>query len=848
MQKIPEKPIVLTPNKRLSRHLQKQYCDNKIAQNETSWHSLEILPLNTWLINYWCLHCDERLLLSKMQERILWQSIIDDNIKGANFSLTELALDYHELVNSWQIDEDILYSYDNEEVTTFRHLYKIFKNYCKNKKLITTSELPTIIISKLSCELSEITFVGFDEYTPQLQSLINAIERTGCRILKIDSNNFQNTEQKLLSFDSLKEEIVTATSWAKHLINNNHKIKIGIVVPNLVELRSKVSQIFVEVLDNTDSLNISAGIPFDSIPIIKCAIELLSLDEPYDLKIIGHILESPYIAGKKTEMRERILFNSELKLLGYSTITLKSIIHLAEKYKKNISSIIKIIQKREDFFLPLKNKTFKLREWSQIFTDSLKILGWPGENNLSDIELKAVENFAKLLPGFTTVDQILDKTSYKKALRILREFISHTMLQPETEVNVPINIFGTLEATGINFDYLWIMGVDEEHWPTAPKPNPFIPITIQKKLSLPHSSAERELQFCRTLIARYKRSAPKVIFSYTKQVEDRIRGPSYLVSDLPEISPGELNPSPIISWPEKIYHCRSLDTLSDHAPKLKAEETIDATSRLIESQSLCPFRTFMEFRLKISPAPKPGLGISKSDRGTLVHKALEQFWQEVKTQQNLCSLTAIELEQLINKHLEKSLATIIIPDTLYQLEKQHLVSLLSRWLEKEKTRAPFVVLATEKSLTLELATMEIRLRIDRIDQTIDGKKILIDYKTGKHLPSPNGWFKPLPENIQLPLYALAIDSELSLAWAQLNAKVMKFREVNQEELFFGLSTIDANSTSFKPTTWQLLLKYWRAVLTELAREFVEGVATVTPRTPQVCTQCPFDSACRIVHN
>src|SRR3990172_11341758 len=95
-----EKSVTLTPNKRLARHLQKQFCISHTKQNQNSWHSAKILPLKTWLINCWQECSDPRVLLNPFQEKLLWQKIIVENLGEKFISLTKFATNAHESINA----------------------------------------------------------------------------------------------------------------------------------------------------------------------------------------------------------------------------------------------------------------------------------------------------------------------------------------------------------------------------------------------------------------------------------------------------------------------------------------------------------------------------------------------------------------------------------------------------------------------------------------------------------------------------------------------------------------------------------------------------------------------------
>jgi len=820
-----EKSVTLTPNKRLAKHLQKQFCIELTKQNKTAWLNKKILPLTTWLTMLWQESQDNRVLINQSQEVLLWQKVISENLGDTFVSLTDLAINYHELINGWQI---------KEKSKLFQDVYEKFLLYCKEKNLITISELPNLLIPYLAnYKLETITFAGFDEYSPRLQIFIDALEKTGCKTSRFDPNN-QISTRKRLSFMSVKDEIVACATWAKNILKNNPNATIGCVVPNLITLRTNVSQIFSEILQDPKSINISAGIPLNTLPIINSALDFLALNNNSNSEALKKFLLSPYTFNAETEKSKRALFASQF--------TSNNIKQLINKESHNKLSIIQTLKNWEDFITTVQNKNLCGSEWAKIFTQILQILGWPGENNLNALESRAIQHFIKILHEIAATNIVIDTMSYQHALKMLHSLLNVT-LQPEPEIDAPINIVGALEAIGINVNYLWVMGLDEEHWPQTPSPNPFISLATQKKLSLPHSSAERESHFCETLITRYKRSAREVIFSHVKQIDDRIIGPSYLIADIPEITGEDLNLKKPLFLSQKIYQSQKLETLENNlAPKLATNEITHAPSRLIELQSLCPFKAFMEFRLLTKEPKKESFGISKINRGILIHSILEKFWSQIKTQQNLCSLPSDQLQKILQNKIKLALNQLSLPPELYKLEKQCLTSLLTHWLAIEKTRPPFQVIATEKSVQINLSSIPIKLRIDRIDQLGDNKNLLIDYKTGKNLPSIFDLIGERPKNPQMLLYSLAINSIEGLALAHINNESIKFKEISLEELIFGLRYNDSNNNL---KTWDELIKYWENILNKIASDFCSGQAAPDPISPQVCKQCSFNLACRI---
>jgi ATP-dependent helicase/nuclease subunit B len=829
--------ITLTPNRRLSRYLHKQSCALVAKKNILTWHSEKILPLTAWLTNYWQKCSDTRVLLTQHQERLLWQQIIEE-ILGKGFNgIVDTIIKAHELMTNWQLDYTNWQDYETEDISIFKRLNRKFNQYCKKYNFVVTCQLPSLLLPHLQHHDLKITLAEFDEYNPQLKTLVDGLEKFGCKITHYNSGDCKGSLQKRLSFTKQEDEITTIARWAKQIISCNQKTNIGVIVANLTNLRPEIIRIFTEVLGDTKNVNISAGIIFSSLPIISRALKLLELHKPLNLSTISELLLSPYISGAESEKSNRALFDFQLNQLNQSQFRISDIEFLSEKLSINISSLANALQKTQDVYAHVKNKKMHNSAWAKIFAQILQAMGWPGENNLTEAESASLHRFTELLHEFATTDLIAGKITYVKALRILSDLAKHTIFQPEQETNTPINILGTLEAAGINFDHLWIMGLDQESWPPAPTPNPFIPIKIQKEFELPHSSAKRELHFCETLTKRFKHSAKEVIFSHVKQIEDRVVGPSALIADIPEASADDLNLDTFTPQAKEIYCSQKIATLIDNGSlALKPNESIRGGNRLIESQSLCPFRAFAEFRLAAKEFKQFEPGISKLKRGILIHAALENFWQEVKTHQNLCTLNQEALQNLIIKCVKRALYKEDLPQTLYLLEQKCLIRLLNRWLDIEKSRPPFEVTATEKTIQTKLGPIQIKLRIDRIDRLADGNLLLIDYKTGKKLPTIFDWFGKRPKNPQLPLYCVAVDETQGFAFAQINIESIKFKDVSLDELAFGMHAADADN--FKDNiNWHELITYWRENLIGLANDFVAGHVQPGPLSPKVCKQC-----------
>ena len=163
---------------------------------------------------------------------------------------------------------------------------------------------------------------------------------------------------------------------------------------------------------------------------------------------------------------------------------------------------------------------------------------------------------------------------------------------------------------------------------------------------------------------------------------------------------------------------------------------MSAGTAAIKDQAACPFRAFARHRLDAPGIETPHTGLDALERGTLVHRVLAQAWSQLKSKDALDAISAADLDALLGQAAEDAVARIRRdrPTTLSgrfaEIEQQRLVRLARAWLDEEETRDGFTVIAIEDKRRIEIGGFEFNARLDRVDQVQDGRRIVIDYKTG----------------------------------------------------------------------------------------------------------------------
>ena len=171
------------------------------------------------------------------------------------------------------------------------------------------------------------------------------------------------------------------------------------------------------------------------------------------------------------------------------------------------------------------------------------------------------------------------------------------------------------------------------------------------------------------------------------------------------------------------------------------------------------------------------------------------------------------------------------------LERKRLAKLARDWLDVERERPAFAVVATEEKRKLAVAGLELNGRIDRMDSLEAGGHALIDYKSGR--PSPVEWLGERPDDPQLPLYALNATEDISVvAFAKLKTGEMRY---------MGFSDRKDLIPDVKPAKdWNALVAGWKKEIEALGAGFASGDARVDPKKQlATCRYCDLQPLCRV---
>ncbi len=840
---------VITASRRLARVLSQAFHAFEREQGRSVWKTPDILPMDAFLGREWRNYVLRRsvkpeacpTLLDALQEQAVWEQVIRDSPAGDSLlrvpETAHHAREAWQLIQSYRLPEDGRFE-ASDDWAAFATWSREFRKRCVAGNWLEAARLPDVLADLVSSgdvpQASRLYLAGFDELTPQQSEFLVTLGPW----TELETPNYQPQPERWKLRDST-EEIQAAAAWARRLLERNPAVQIGVIVPSLTNLRAKVERIFREALDpgatfgdHERSFHLSLGASLDRYPVVNTALLMLQFADGLTLPWTGMLLRSPFLGGSETEWTKRAQLDARLRKDGLWDVTPA----LLRDRAANCPLLQRLLGRFEKQVKKLPAEQ-PASNWSTDFSKLLEALGWPGDRTLSSREYQVVEAWHGLLSDLATLDIASSPMSHAQALSRSQELAAGSPFQVENE-GAPVQIMGLLEASGLRFDHLWVMGLHDEALPTAANPNPFLPISLQREHKLPHSSAERELEFATKLMDRLLVSARHVVLSFPSVEGDRALAPSPLVAD------GRWQTAsieaPLSKWITTMRASVGIETLGDEtAPMVVAESMQPGGASLFKDMAACPFRAFAKHRLGARPLEETDLGLSYKDRGNAAHKALAFTWRELRSHARLMELSPEELHELISRNVQSAVQQVGA-GIGRKLEQRRLEALLSLWLEIERSRDPFAVHATEKECLVTLGGLQIRTRADRVDQLTSGREIILDYKTGQ--VKSTGWEGKRPDEPQLPLYcATSAEPIAGAAFALLQTGDLGFRGMTEE----GVSLPALKKMYVEtPISFGEQIDEWRRVLEHLAEQFRAGLAEVNPK-PGACEHCGLRALCRI---
>ncbi|MCC5791675.1 MAG: PD-(D/E)XK nuclease family protein [Legionellaceae bacterium] len=829
LQALPKDTWVITPNRRLSQHLQTLWANQYAA-------SILCLPRfipYPELLNalYQCLREQDYQNphpqpLNQFQFYALMTQVVEHQYpQWFNANLVHHLIDTWNRCENWAIAiEEPLFS-TTRQTQLFYQCAQQIKQELRSLAAISQAEIAGYLLQlqhQLTPPFHSLICYGFDDWSPRQTQVLDWLKRAGVQVYQRDIQS-SPAPRLLLTARDEQEEQAQCLAWLK--AKHHPDRQLAVVIPDLTDKADAFSRLMLRHFP-AEQCNISLGKPLLDYPITGQALCGLGLHRHsiINKREMHLLLLSPFIGDNSEEMTARSSLLESEPFMRHRQMTLSVFIALcrpkAPKLAQRLTALTEFPEQASPY------------QWAQYFDERLTAMGFPGDSALNSTAYQTYQRLSEALNDFRSLSLIQRQYTHAEALQSLRQLLQQIIFQPQASPQACIHLYGLLEAEGIPFDGIWISGLSDTVLPQAVRYSPFIPIPLQQQHQMPHASMERERKLAHIIIDRFHRASPEVICSYPANSGDRPNLVSPILCDAAAYAGAALPHS----------ERQHLDRWSEqYAIALTREESLRGGSAILAQQAKCPFKAFAKYRLGCNPPIPTQESIESRDQGTLIHRIMELIWKKLQSQAALIACSDSQKHQLVHDACQQALAEFKRQhngtDSEFSLaiEQQRLSQLALSCLQQDEQRPPFTVHSLESVHHYPIGEQQIRLKIDRLDMDETGSKWLIDYKSS--IPSPLPWNQERPEEPQLLLYALIDEHIHTLSYLQLKTVQVSYK---------GLSTTNhaISGISLPKPSWQECRQQWQVAIQNLQQEFAQGYCPPQPIKDSICSSCEYSGLCR----
>ncbi len=825
---------VVTANRRLSRVLQRAYGQQLAASGQRAWPTPAISSWRDWLVSLLDSGSAQGVLptrISVQQSAIVWERCLRKELDEAPASiggLVRLSLEAWSRIHEWQLPLDECRRFaHNQDQRVFAAAARRYAGVLEHERWVDEAGIAGLVLRLLGDRRlglpASVTLAGFDRVTPLANSLVDAVKAGGTHVghVRVATGTNANT---MRAYENPDAELRAAGAWARRRLRKEPGLRLGIVCPGLERGAGRERRLVLEGFAPgwqyagdpfEQSVNVSYGKRLVDFPAIAIALLALRwLDEDLPAADVGLLLRSPLIGSERTDGRSRLeLLLRQLPDRAWSPQLVVRALNPtrgdddARDWLHRAGLIADVRRSHPRRASP--------SAWAEAFDGLLSALGWPGERPLDSDDYQLVNRWRNMLNEYARLEIVSATMSLSEAVARLTSLASETVFQPESE-SAALDLLGPLEASGMEFDALWLSGLTAAAWPPAGRPSPLISRRLQRKYNMPDAEPGDTAEYAGRILTRLASSAPEVVCSYAIADDDTEQAPTTLLGEL-GVQAG--NEAPGWHAGALLGHRSLIAAIVDPAPALQDDETVLGGAATVQRQLADPFSSFVSGRLGVRYLPPWVTGLAANVRGNLIHDALAELYSGHPSLTEISAWDALELRERaatasrrafarLWRHADESLRSLLA------LERQRVERLLTGVVAIDRSRDGFAIDGVEAELDATLHGVALRLRCDRIDRLDDGRLAIIDYKTGtrKRFVDRHG----TPNDFQLVVYASALSEDpAGLALVNIDSRDI---------------SIDGAGTAFDDgDDWHRRLGGWKAEVRTALEHIARGDVRVNAR-------------------
>lgn len=825
---------IVTASRRLARELRRVHDERQLARGRGAWRTPRIVSWDSWL-NAFVDASDSMmrwpLRLHPQACTILWEGCLA-RVAAARLldhdGLVRQARHAWQRLHEWRVPVDDLARHaGNEDERLFASAAAAYARELRRGGWIDGAQLPALVAEGLQARTlgvaERVVLAGFDRLTPAAREIVGALEARGCKVSVAPPAEYAGALRVVSCADG-EAELRSAGAWARARLADEPDARVAIVYPGLEQQAGRAERLVREGLvpgwqqggrAHGEAVQVSYGRRLIDYPLVALAVTWLRwTHRGLSSREVSTLLRTPLVGSGTTGGCSRLeLALRRLPDRRWSAASLAGALRGADESEEALRWLARADAVARAGFgdAPAVSPA----EWAGRMHAFLDGIGWPGKAMPDSAEFQLVNRWRELLNEFSRIGAVQPLVKFGEALARLAQAAAETVWQPEGGTGA-VQLLGTLEAAGLEFDHAWVGNLHALQWPPPAHPLPLVSRALQREQGMPDATSADTLDFAQRTLGRLARSAVSVVLSWPRADRESELGPSPLLAAYTQGDGG--------AFPDPGWYAAALGAAdaarhvaADPVPRVQPDERVLGGAYTVQRQVTDPFSAFACGRLGVLELPLMQPGLSAMLGGSILHAALFELLQTRPASAELRNWAADgSLAPRIAAAVDAALAPHErqadgVLRRLLALERRRLQGILLAFIETENRRAPFVIERLETKLKLDAHGVGLDLRVDRIDRLADGSLLIIDYKSGtlKTLLDREGQ----PKDVQLVVYAAALDRDVgALALVNLSGSGIRYRGIGREAEWGGLEAAE----------WARRLGGWKAMVDGALRRFAAG--------------------------
>jgi len=775
--------VYLTATGRLARSLKRNFHLKLLSEGSKGWEPLQAMDLNTWMKRAWSGSWPVEMPAGDLYRMNLWKRLC-----GTIAPPSPLTVD----TNLYAIlDENyrtmVRHGIDPAAgipatplVEWRRKISAAFQEELEAQKLFHPSHFPFRLCRAIEdgriIPPEKISLAGFESPAPVERELFTALER----LSDVEYASLTTGKPRIieaLALPSPDQEILYLIHRLARDAQTIPLHRIGVIVPDMNRYMKALERNLQDVTTNTDGqglywFNMTKGVPFSETHLMKAALlPLRFILEGQTRELLFSLFTSPYYEfqqGKRHRIaRADIVWRSSsvesgieellrvLKAKDPATYDL-----IPEQHREHLLSFCHAVQ---------RSKKMKGAFWTEQTRALWAHLGFPV---LSD-EKDAVDsrNLSEIMREID-LNLSAEQMDFREYSSWLTHLASSRIAQTGAAEDAGVQIMGIVESRGLEFDKVYVLGMNEGALPEPVRPLPLLDSTERRRVQ--GGTAESQYEFGKNAFDNLLSLAPEITLLRAEQEDTKPLAPSPFWPRDEEKRSIDIWNTPDPAWMRAEWLRCAFKGLQERTSPEPPEdqplipppipETLPVSR--VQNAITCPYRFFVEGIMNMALLEDIEPDVSPREKGIRIHRALALFTKRIREQ-------GMDL----NDEGAYDLLTACVDDALrnvantphWKVERRRWIGekeapgggMLFDWLacEREHYMKGWRCVAEEidfDSLKIPGVPFSVKGRIDRVDCDRENGIVIWDYKTGRS-PGSADIVKHMKE-CQLPIYLMALQA------------------------------------------------------------------------------------------